>query len=226
MPNKHFSDSSNTPNVFIQKHQEKIIGVLHGFDRLRFSGSLRALYHVPVMAEYLSKCKVLFKDFKGFALNITAKIKAATQALAEQAGRPIVYLPSSNSCKEDAALELARKDRIQSDLIAVLSCVENCRTYTVGGNPKTKHLDLQLKWGKCLHYYFYFLHPVFGLMHVRLQSWFPFLINVCLNGREWLARQMDRARLGYEQRDNCFAWVEDVSKAQRLLHRQLRTREL
>jgi hypothetical protein len=101
--------------------------------------------------------------------------------------------------------------------------VENCRTYTVGGNPKTKHLELQLHWGKCLHYYFYFLHPVFGLMHVRLQSWFPFLVNVCLNGREWLARQMDKLGLAYEQRDNCFAWVADVAKAQNLLNRQLQT---
>jgi hypothetical protein len=223
MPNQDYISSSNTPNPFIHKHREKITGVLHGFDRLRFSGCLRALYHPPVMAEYLSKCHVLFKDFKGFALNVTAKIKAATQALAQQSGRPMVYLPSSNACKEDVALELARRDRIQSGLLAVLSCVENCRTYTVGGNPKTKHLELQLKWGKCLHYYFYFLHPGFGLMHVRLQSWFPFLVNVCLNGREWLARQMDKLGLAYEQRDNCFAWVADIDRAQDLLDRQLKT---
>jgi hypothetical protein len=84
-------------------------------------------------------------------------------------------------------------------------------------------LEPQIKWGKCLHYYFYFLHPIFGLMHLRLQSWFPFLVNVCLNGREWLARQMDRAGLAYEQRDNCFAWVGDVERAQDLLNQQLRT---
>jgi hypothetical protein len=173
------------------------------------------------MREYLCKCHILFKDFRGFALNITGKIKAATQAFAEGAGRPIVYLPSTNTSKESVALELAKRDQVQKGLIGVLSCVENCRTYTVGGNPKTKRLELQLKWGKCLHYYFYFLHPVFGLMHLRLQSWFPFLVNVCLNGREWLARQMDKAGLAYEQRDNCFAWIKDVPKAQGLLNQQL-----
>ena len=221
MRNKTCTDSSQIPNVFIQKHQEKIIGVLHGFDRLRFSGTLRALYHVPVMRDYLYKCRILFKDFRGFALNTTDKIKAATQALAERAGRPIVYLPSTKSSKESVALELAKRDQIQNGLIGVLSCVENCRTYTVGVNPKTNRLDLLLKWGKCLHYYFYFLHPLFGLMHVRLQSWFPFLVNVCLNGRDWLARQMDKAGLAYEQRDNCFAWIKDVTKAQGLVDQQL-----
>jgi hypothetical protein len=49
------------------------------------------------------------------------------------------------------------------------------------------------------HLYFYYLDRDFGLMHVRLQTWFPFSMQVCLNGREWLARQMDHAGLGYEQ---------------------------
>jgi hypothetical protein len=30
---------------------------------------------------------------------------------------------------------------------------------------------------------------------------------ICLNGHEWLARQMDAAGLAYERRDNCFAWL-------------------
>ena len=28
-------------------------------------------------------------------------------------------------------------------------------------------------------------------MNARIQTWFPFRIQICLNGREWLARQMD-----------------------------------
>ena len=52
-------------------------------------------------------------------------------------------------------------------------------------------------------------------MHVRLQSWFPFPIQVCINGREWLAQKMKRAGLGFTQQDNCFTSIEDVRKAQR-----------
>src|SRR5688572_19212324 len=37
------------------------------------------------------------------------------------------------------------------------------------------------------------MHSDFGLMHVRVQSWFPFAVQVCLDGRESLARQMDAA---------------------------------
>ncbi len=45
------------------------------------------------------------------------------------------------------------------------------------------------------HIYFYEMHPVFGLMHTRLQTWFPFNLQVCMNGHDWLARAMDQAGL-------------------------------
>ena len=67
------------------------------------------------------------------------------------------------------------------------------------------------------------MHPQFGLMHLRVQTWFPFTIDVCLNGREWLARQMDKAGIGYQQRENCFISVEDAIKAQELLEEQMHT---
>ena len=102
--------------------------------------------------------------------------------------------------------------------------MEPCRTYTVGGNRQTKMLEAQLGLGKCLHYYFYHFHPVFGFMHLRLQTWFPFLIHICLNGRNWLAHQMARLGMRYQQQDNCFTWIEDLPRAQRLLDEQLNTR--
>jgi hypothetical protein len=65
------------------------------------------------------------------------------------------------------------------------------------------------------------MHPVFGLMHVRLQTWFPFSIQVCLNGREWLRRDLDAAGIKYRRYDNSFSWLEDVCAAQHLMNRQL-----
>jgi hypothetical protein len=45
--------------------------------------------------------------------------------------------------------------------------------------------------------------------------------QVGLNGREWLARQMDRQGLKYRQQGNCFVWIEDYEEAQKLLNQQL-----
>jgi hypothetical protein len=41
-----------------------------------------------------------------------------------------------------------------------------------------------------LFLYFYFLDAAFGLCHVRVQTWFPFTLQVYVNGHQWLARQM------------------------------------
>ncbi len=42
-----------------------------------------------------------------------------------------------------------------------------------------------------------------------------------MNGRAWLARQMDRAGIRYKQQDNCFPWMADWEQAQRLMETQL-----
>ena len=67
-----------------------------------------------------------------------------------------------------------------------------------------------------LYHYWIDLH--FGWMNARIQSWLPFSIQICLNGREWLARMMDHHQIRYRQNDNCFPWIEDVDHAQRLMN--------
>jgi hypothetical protein len=76
---------------------------------------------------------------------------------------------------------------------------------------------------KCLHLYHYQIHPTFGFMHARIQTWFPFAIQICLNGREWLARSMSAAGRHYIKRDNCFTWLEDARQAQQQLDQQVRS---
>jgi hypothetical protein len=91
------------------------------------------------------------------------------------------------------------------------------------GNYQTKMLEPHLEVGKCPHLYFYVQHRRLGLLHLRLQTWFPFLIHICFNGHQWLARQMDEKGLRYRQADNRFTWVEDFALAQSLTDTQLRT---
>jgi hypothetical protein len=106
--------------------------------------------------------------------------------------------------------------------VCILTCVEPCWSFQVYRSRETKRLELQLYRRKCLFIYHYLVHPVFGFLNARIQTWFPFPIQICLTGREWLARQMDQASLGYMRQDNCFPWVEDWQRAQQLLDQQLR----
>lgn len=205
---------------FLNQHSAKVIGVLEGFDRVRVQASLRTLYHPSVMEYYLLSQKLLFKDFKGLVTRTTDKVRKAAVDLAERNQRRVIYLQNNCYHKEDLARDILRQDRIKEGLITVISAVEPCRTWFVRGNRETKHLELKLNWGKCIHLYFYFLHEQLGFLHLRLQTWFPFLVQICFNGREWLARQMDAAGIPYKRRDNCFPWIKDLDRAQKLMDRQ------
>lgn len=182
--------------------------------------TLRPLYQPSLMLRYLSRADVLLKDFAAFAAGWTDRVRTAARQLAEHSGRPLIYLPASSARKELLARELARRDGLTSGLIGLWSAVEPCLTYFVRRDREQKKLVLRLEPGKCLHYYFYFLHAQLGLLHLRLQTWFPFAIHLCLNGRHWLARQLDQAGLGYVQRENCFTWLEDPAQTQTLARTQ------
>jgi hypothetical protein len=165
----------------------------------------------------------LWKDFKSFATTLTAGVRQAAVDLARRHLRPMLYLNSSRTRKEDEARKIPQRDKIELGLIAVFSCVEPWCTWFLRGNRVTRKLELRLQWGKCLHRYFYWMHEPLGFLHLRLQTWFPFLIQICLNRREWLARQMDQTELRYQGEDNCFPWIDDVSRAQALMDQQHRT---
>lgn len=208
---------------FLQRHASEIKGVLSGFDRIRFRGTIRWLASVRGMASFLGTMHVLLKDFNGWAKDRTERIRRASVSVAEDAGRPLIYLTSSLQRKEQLALAIAARDGIREGLICVLTCVEPCASFKVGPNKATHLLELRYGSMKCLHHYFYLLDRHLGLMHLRLQTWAPFTVHVCINGREWLARQLAAKRIPFQQRDNCFVDVGCSRRAQTLLDSQLRT---
>lgn len=201
---------------FLERHRDRIFGVLSGPDRVLFRGTLTSIAHRDGMAKFLSSQRVLLKDFGAYAQRMSEGIIAHARAVAEQAGRPLEYLASSRIRKEDRARAILAENPVTEGLIAVLTCVEPCQSYTVRRNRQARQLELVLQERKCLHVYFYLLDREFGFMHIRLQSWFPFPIQVCVNGREWLAGRLDRAGIGYQKQGNCFVGLEDFARAQQI----------
>lgn len=210
--------------------QDGVIGQLTGFDRLIFRGHLMAFFPGGAMERFLHGVNVLVKDFKGFVLNKSSQIISAARALADASGRPFEYLDEactrrSGDPKGEKALTIARRDGIDTGLICVFSTLEPCQTFQGKFSHRFNRPELVRRRRKCLHLYFYFIDPEFGLMHLRLQTWFPFQIQVYVNGREWLSRVLDRHRIGYVRYENCFQSVDDLPAAQRfaeaLAHRRL-----
>lgn len=209
---------------FLRQHADQISGVLSGFDRLRFRGTLRWLAYTAGMRSFLSCLGVYLKDFKTYVQGVTDQIRDAAEQVAHAEGRRVIYLNSSAISKEERARDIAERDGIHEGLICVFSAVEPCFSYEIHRNRESRLLELQGRPQKCLHYYFYFQDPQFGFMHVRLQTWFPLTVHIAINGREWLARQLLRAGIGYRRQDNCFVELANLRRAQQLCDAQLATR--
>jgi hypothetical protein len=208
---------------FLQRFGTVVIGFLSGFDRLVFRGTLRNMAFEDGLRLYLSVNKIKFKDAGAHFHTVSERVKTAALHVAEEQRRPVKYLPSPQTSKEAEARKIAQQDRITTGLICVLTSVEPCYSAVIRRDRQARHQYIEYAPRKCLHYYFYWLHPEVGLMHARLQTWFPFNLQVCLNGREWLDRSLDREKIAYRKSENCFLEIQNWKRAQQLAEAQLTT---
>ncbi len=207
--------------TFLQNNAKNVMGVLSGLDRLVLRGTIRQLAHLEGMHSYLAVVGVLLKDFKAHVLKMTELLKGAIKGAIEKGGRPVIYLGSAGASKEKKARQIAERNGISEGSICLFTSVEPCRSYDIHRNREKRRLELKSRVRKCLFMYHYFLHPTFGFMSARIQTWFPFSIQICINGREWLQRQLDAEQLGYKRRENCFVWLQHAERSQELMKYQL-----
>lgn len=207
--------------TFLQRFAPFVLGVLNGLDRLILRGKLCFLYSPEGMNLYLDVNKILRKNFEQHTKQVTKKVLQASLIEEAKALKRFEYLGSSKIDKDKVARGYAKKHGITQGLVCVLQCVEPCWSYSL--ESVDHRLTVQGTQRKCSQLYHYYLDPRFGWMYVRLQTWFPFEMQVYVNGREWLARTMDQQRLKYRRSDNKILWVEDWQHAQKLLDEQLQT---
>jgi hypothetical protein len=189
-----------------------------------FRGTLVALMMERGMHTFLARAGVRLLDFKPFVHTTSEQIKAAVLCEANELQRPVRYLDSSHVDKEALARRLLEEHPIDKGLICAMRTLEPCRSFEYHRSQDRRERGLKLRARKCLHIYKYYLHPRFGFMNARIQTWFPFNIQICLNGREWLSRQLARKQgAAFKRYDNCFTWLRKPEIAQRLMDEQLET---
>jgi hypothetical protein len=161
------------------------------------------------MASFLEAQKISRHELKSFLLEQAARLTTHAYRMAEQAGRPFQYLTQPTKM-EARARELAERDGIQDGLVCIYSGLEPCRTDSLRWNQPD---HIQPAKRKCLFLYYYFRDRELGLIHVKLQTWFPLPLQLYLNGHEWLAHKLTRHAIRYSKLDNVFLWVEDFPRA-------------
>jgi hypothetical protein len=171
---------------FVHKYEDRIHGVLSCFDRMLFRGYLPIMSGWS-MAQFLKAQQIGRGELKAFLLANAERVKVHAQTMAAKHERPFQYL-SSSLRKEDEARKLAERDGIEEGLVCIFSVLEPCRTFSLRFHTAQVYVESAKR--KCLHLYYYFMDRDLGLIHVRVQTWFPLQIQVYLNGHEWLARKL------------------------------------
>jgi len=102
-------------------------------------------------------------------------------------------------------------------LVAVLCVQETCSAVKLRYGEGKPRLIFTRRPQRVLYYYW--LDANFGLMYLRLQTYFPYTMQVYVNGHDWLARQMKHWGLGFVQHDNAFVDLDNPQRAQQLADR-------
>ena len=68
------------------------------------------------------------------------------------------------------------------------------------------------------HYYCYILDRDFGPIFIKFCSYFPYPAKLCLNGHEWLKRQLTQRGVAFEALDNGIRSSAEPTRVQRIAH--------
>lgn len=209
----------------IDRFSGLVNGVLTGFDRIVFKGFILPLMSAAEVMDFCRSRKILNKEYKSWIRAQTNRIVATANKYSnDHCGQPVTYISTWRIRKEKLAHERQQKKQISSGLIGVWSCQERASSYRAVYCAEKGFPQLQNYQTRCNHLYFYFDDPEYGFMNIRLQTWFPYHIQICLNGREWLRRGLERQGIDFLVHGNKFLYIADYQKAQQLLDQQLNTR--
>ena len=202
-----------TLSRFVAKFTNLIVAVLSCFDRVMFKGHLPISYGSALEAFVDHVLKIRRDDFMAFADKQSETLVDHAKRMAEQAGAEYRFLQGAHR-KDKLVDDILRQRPISEGLICILCCMECCGSFKLISGKDRPRLVNARRQQRVL--YFYFLDPKLDLIHIRLQTWFPFTVQVYVNGHSFLAREMLKRRLGFIQQDNAFTALDDPKAAQKL----------
>ena len=202
---------------FLERHSDKIVGVISCCDRVIIQGTLPDICHPNAITTFFYANGIRIFDFKEWAAPLRDQIRDNIEALAAEHGLQIEFIRKQQDFrKEQRIKELLAQRGNHPGIVHIFSAMESCTAFKPWHDKQTHKTFFQYDTGRCLHYYVYFIDKEFGLCYLRIPTWAPFRLQWYFNGHNWLAHQLDKHRIGYQQVENAFVQIDDFPKAQKL----------
>lgn len=191
---------------------------LECIDRLYLHGYVPALQRPNQLAYFLNVHKGFPIPSPALLRQMSDRFVASIRAFARRHRIPIVHFDRDERKDDVAKRRLARFHR-QEGVVFIGVAQERCSTFRAykRRDPKDPFI-FRFYRGEVMvnHYYFYVLDRDWGPGFIKFASYAPFGVRLCLNGHEWLKRQLTRRGIPFQPLDNGFRSCSDPRLLQRL----------
>jgi hypothetical protein len=130
---------------------------------------------------------------------------ARIKAFAERNEIPIVHFESGQR-KDDLAAEYRQRFAQPEGVVFIGVAQEKAQAFKARKKDQQGYVGFEYSRDsvRVNHYYFYIQDADFGPLFIKVCSYAPYPIKVCLNGHEWAKQQLAKAGIAFEALDNGF----------------------
>ncbi len=152
--------------------------------------------------------------------HITDAFKTGLRAWAERQGIPWLEFQKGER-KDDTVQRYRDRFAKPEGVVCVGVAQERAKAWTATKQVRGRHLHFAYRWKTvCVnHDSVYFVDRAWGPGFLKICSYVPYTMKLCLNGHEWAKRQLTRRRVPFTPLDNGFracprpAVLQDVCEA-------------
>jgi len=119
--------------------------------------------------------------------------------------------------KDDVVAEYRARRPMRDGVVVIGVAQEKMRAFKAQkrcGPGKAIRFDFSRQSVAVNHYYFYVQDPEWGPAFLKVGTYLPYPIKLCLNGHEWVKQQLQRADVAFDSLDNGFLACADPARLQ------------
>src|SRR6201997_1759616 len=208
-----------TPQSVAEVLRDHVVLEVEGIDRMYLN------VYVPVLQAVEGVLKFI-RIHRGHPVASTAMVEPITRRFVESIERYIRdnYIPmitfEKGQRKDDIANQRRAAFTQNEGVVFVGKAQEKCTVYRTEKrhNPRTRKAYAWIVKSTALvnHYYFYCLDRDCGPFFLKFCSYFPYNAKLCLNGHEYLKRQLELRQIEYQALDHGILACADPKRLQAL----------
>lgn len=188
-------------------------------DRVYLNGYVPALMHPGGLVNFLRLHLGQPIPSPAVLRKIHDEFVRRVKRFAEAEKIPVIHFERGQR-KDDVVAVYRKRFKKEEGVVVIGIAQEKASSYRARTERRGKwvHFDYSRQIVNVNHYYFYIQDRQFGPIFIKVCSYAPWGMKLCLNGHEWVKCRARRQGLEFESLDNGFLSCEEPAWLQRLCH--------